>query len=172
MPAPEIVLDASTAILLAKVDLLRAVVESADVWMTAEALEEATVKETSDALLIGKLVDEGRVRKAAAPVGVAALMRDFRLERGEAETILLAQGRGAVVATDDGPAIRACKVLGLPFATAIHFLVQAARAGEVGRERGLELLRKLEKFGRYDARILEDAGRRIREARCPSEETP
>ncbi len=67
-------------------------------------------------------------------------------------------------ATDDGPAIRCCKVLGVPFVTALGFLVGLVQTGELGTELGLELLSKLDRFGRHRARILEDAAHRIREA--------
>jgi len=39
-----------------------------------------------------------------------------------------------------------------------------AEAGTVAPELAIELLSKLERFGRYDPRILEDVARRIRAA--------
>lgn len=160
-----IVLDASTAILMAEIDLLRPLVEQGEAWMAESAFREATVKEDAqDALHIRKLADEGLIRRGRAPGAGAQIERDFRLVEGESESIALAREKGAICATDDGPAIRCLKVLGLPFTTAVVLLVVMTENGYVTGELGLELLSKLERFGRYDPRILEDAARRIRKA--------
>ena len=162
MAGHPLALDASTAILLAKIDLLRVVVGQGKVLMGMAAYREATVKDTDDAKIIRLLVEEQSITTIKVKANPSDLRRDFRLDLGEAETILLAQERGAICGTDDGPAIRACKVLGLPFTSAIALLPLLAERGWVKRDLALELLAKLETFGRYNARILEDAGRKIR----------
>ncbi len=53
-------------------------------------------------------------------------------------------------------------MLGIPFTSAIGLLIAMAEARIVEPALALELLAKLERFGRYDARILEDVARRIR----------
>jgi predicted nucleic acid-binding protein len=110
------------------------------------------------------LAEEGLLQRASAKAGKGDLAKDFRLHEGEAETIALAREKGAIAGTDDGPAIRCLKVLGLPFTSAIALLVAMAEAGSIARDLALELLTKLERFGRYDPRILEDVARRIRAA--------
>jgi len=55
-----LVLDASTAILLAKVDLLRTVVARGEVWIGETAASEAMAKESDDARAIAKLPDRQR----------------------------------------------------------------------------------------------------------------
>ncbi len=77
---------------------------------------------------------------------------------------MLARERQAICGTDDGPAIRCLKVLGWPFTSAVAILVAIAETGGMTEELTLELLSKLERFGRYDPRILEDAAHRIRSA--------
>lgn len=156
------VLDASTAILLAKVVLLRDLAGSGELWMAEAAYREATAKEVDDARLIRALAEEGLLRRAAAKAGPGRLEKEFHLDSGEAETIALAREKGAIAGTDDGPAIRCLKVLGHPFTTAIALLVAMIEGGKPAPELGLELLAKLGGFGRYDPRILEDAARRIR----------
>ena len=156
-----LVLDASTAILLAKVGLLRQVVTKGEVWIGSTTADEATAKK-SDAMAIARLLEEGYIRQTPLEKQSRKLMREFRLGSGEAEAIVLAREKNALCATDDGPAIRCCKVLGIPFTTAIGFLIALAESGELTSELALELLAKLERFGRYHARILEDASRRIR----------
>jgi predicted nucleic acid-binding protein len=120
-------------------------------------------KESDDARAIAKLVEEGRIRRKAIKEEAHRFMGEFRLAVGEAEAIALAQQKDAICGTDDGPAIRCCKVLGIPFVTAIGFLVALTESGELDTALALELLTKLERFGRYGARILEDAARRIRD---------
>jgi predicted nucleic acid-binding protein len=160
-----LVLDASTAILLAKVNLLRLLAVKGAVWMGERAAAEATAKPSDDARAIARLIEEGLIRRVAEKAELAELMREFRLASGEAEAIALARQKRALCGTDDGPAIRCCRVLGVPFATAIGFLVALTESGELETDVWLELLAKLERFGRYQARILEDAAWRIRRAR-------
>jgi predicted nucleic acid-binding protein len=164
MPGRALVLDASTAILLAKIGLLRELAGFGELWMAETAFCEATIKDVDDARLIRKLSEEGLIQRAGANAEKAEFEKDFRLDEGDAETIALARRMGAIAGTDDGPAIRCLKVLGLPFTSAIALLAAMTEAGTVAPELALELLAKLERFGRYDTRILEAVSRRIREA--------
>lgn len=164
MPRRQLVLDASTAILLAKTDLLREVISRGTVMMAATAIDEALARDSDDARMIGGLLDDKSIKRVAAPAGAATLMRDFRIDRGEAETIAVAREMGAICATDDGPAIRCCRALGISFTSAIGLLAAMTEAEVVEPTLALELLGKLQRFGRYDARILDDVARRIRAA--------
>lgn len=164
MPGRALVLDASTAILLAKIGLLRELARKGEIWMDEVAFREATAKDVDDARLIRKLAEEGLLKRASPKGGKGDLEKDFRLDEGEAETIALAREKDCVAGTDDGPAIRCLKVLGLSFTSAIALLVAMVEAGSVAPALALELLTKLERFGRYDPRILEDVARRIRDA--------
>lgn len=159
-----VVFDASTAILLAKVALLEDVTRATLAWMPRSAFEEVRARRGDDTLLMQRLVAEGRLRLAEPHASRRDVVEQFRLDRGEADTILLAREMGGIAATDDGPAIRACKVAGVRFATAIHFLVASMRDGLLTREEALEKLALLERLGRYSARILADAAVRLREA--------
>lgn len=132
--------------------------------MAETAWRESIVKDTDDARLIRALEADGRIRRAAAKAGKGRIEKDFRLGAGESESIALAEEKGAICGTDDGPAIRCLKVLGLPFTSAVALLIALAEAGAVTGDLALELLAKLERFGRYDPRILDDAARRIRSA--------
>ena len=154
-------LDASTAILLSKVDLLRIVVERVETWMGGAAADEALAKRSDDAIAIATLIEEGRIRRISIEEDSRGLMRDFRLHAGEAEAVLLARRKKSVCGTDDARAIRCCKVLGVRFTTAMGLLVALTETGELEKSLASELLVKLERFGRYHPRILEDAGLRI-----------
>jgi predicted nucleic acid-binding protein len=162
---PGLVLDASTAILLAKAHLLHSVASTVDCWIGGVAAVEAQAKRTDDAVAIARLLESGGLHQDTVQEGLDDLMRDFNLHAGEAEAVLLAQRRSAVCGTDDGRAIRCCKVLGIPFTTAIGLLVALAEAGEVESALASERLHELERHGRYHPRILEDAAIRIRAVR-------
>jgi len=87
MTVRALVLDASTAILLAKIGLLREVVAEGEVWMPEAAFREATAKELDDARLIRRLAEEGLLRRATLRAGRGGIAKDFRLDSGEAQTI-------------------------------------------------------------------------------------
>jgi predicted nucleic acid-binding protein len=170
MPIAPIVLDASTAILLAKIGLLQGVAGSTDCLMSETAWREATVKAGEDAILIRRMVEEGQMKVMPPAHRAAELAAVFRLGAGETETLALAAEMRGIAAVDDGPAIRAAKALGIPFATAIHFLVRAREAGTLSAPLALELLDKLARYGRYDRRILADAASRLRGGAPPHAE--
>lgn len=75
--------------------------------------------------------------------------------------MLLARQRQAILATDDGQTIKACKVLGVKFVTAIHFLLMVYSRKMINKGLALEKLERLKNLGRYNARIISDAISRI-----------
>lgn len=158
-----VAMDASTLILLAKIELLPALLERMEVAITTHVKKEATrKKELFDAQMIARLIANRRIGVHRINLGFARhLMNDFRLDEGEASSLALAQARHAVLGTDDGPTIKACKVLGVPFVTAIHLLVEAYRQRLMDSSIAMVKLEKLQRFGRYDPRILEDALKQI-----------
>ena len=129
------------------------------------AIHEATVKVSEDARMIQTLIDGGMIKRTRAKEQIGQLRADFRLDKGETESIVLAREMGAICGTDDGPAIRCCRVLGIPFTSTIGLLIRLSEIGLIENELALELLAKLERIGRYNGRILEDAKRKIRAAR-------
>lgn len=163
MSYKQIVLDASTLILLAKIELLALLLERLKVAVTAQVKVEATrATRWLDAQLIAGLIGQRRIEVCRADQGkVRRLVKDFRLDAGEASSVVLAKASGAVLGTDDGLAIKACKVLGIPFVTAIHLLIRAYEQRLIDQPTALVKLENLQRFGRYDPRILEDAMRCI-----------
>ncbi len=150
-----IVLDASTTILLAKTELLDAFVGdvSQPVVMPKEVERECYGRrETLDAQLIARVIAEKRiaVRAVRQPEQSAKLRRDFRLGRGEAAAITLAlSSGGSVVATDDRLAINACKLLKIPFVTALTVLVRLREKGLLSLDEARRKLEELARYGRY-----------------------
>ena len=163
MSYKQIVLDASTLILLAKIDLLPLLLTRMRAVITTQVRGEATRQPgLLDAQLIAELLARQRIH--VRPVDqklTKRLEKDFRLDPGEASSVVLAKELGAILGTDDGVAIKACKILEVPFVTAIHLLIRAHEEQLIDQQQALIKLEKLQGYGRYDSRILEDAVKRI-----------
>ncbi len=161
-----VVLDASTLILLAKSDLLLLLAEKTQIEIPEEVQQEALVrKELYDARMIEEMVRTGKIQvsKYPRPGQRKQVQVDFRLEAGEAAALLLAKENNKPVGTDDGPAIKAARIMGVPFFTAIHVLLELYEKGRMNKQTALAKLDVLEKIGRYNAQILADARERIKE---------
>jgi predicted nucleic acid-binding protein len=160
----EAVFDASTLILLAKIELLRDLAGEINIIISEKVKAECLAKEGIDAKLIATLIKERKieVRKAGNAEIIKKVQRDFRIEAGEAEALLLARKMECPLAVDDGPTIKACKVLGQQFITAIHFLLNLTLNNKLQPPIALAKLEKLSIYGRYSKRIIEDATRRLK----------
>jgi hypothetical protein len=160
----EIVFDASTLILLAKIELLREVTKEVKIIIPEEVKTECFLKESLDAILISTLIKEKKieVKKVGDREAIRKIRRDFRIEGGEAEVIWLAKKLNYPIAVDDGLAIKACKVIGLRFLTAIHFLLDFASRERLEFPMAMAKLEKLTTYGRYSRRIIEDATKRLK----------
>ncbi len=162
-----IILDSSTLILVAKIEMLDSFLASFESLVLVPkkvAKECCAVKKSLDALLIQKALDESRIRVVAARDRklIAKLQGDFGLGRGEAEAIVLALAeRAPLVGMDDKNGINACKLLGLAFTTAIAILIRMHDKGLVTDDEALDKLAALGKHGRYRQSILEDAKRKL-----------
>ncbi|MBN2495357.1 MAG: hypothetical protein JXR96_12250 [Deltaproteobacteria bacterium] len=161
----DFVWDASSLILLAKTTVLRELGTGIGIIISPEVKSECLAKPTFDAALIEALIDEGRIQieRPVPARAVRKLMRDFRIQRGEAEALWLARSSDRPLAVDDGPTIKACRILGVPFATALHFLIRLRSEGRLDHRTALVKLDKLVACGRYGRRIVEDARRRLEE---------
>ena len=160
----KIVFDASTLILLAKIELLREITEEINVIIPEKVKSECLLKEGMDATLISTLIRETKiiVKKAGNAEAIKKIQHDFRIETGEAEALWLARRLDCAIAVDDGPTIKACKVIGQRFITAIHFLLNLVSENRLELPMALVKLEKLSIYGRYNRRIIEDATRRLK----------
>lgn len=161
-----VIFDASTLILLAKLDLLDIFVAHyrGDIFVPQMVRAEAITKDKYETPSISRHIESNRiivVKVKNAPLA-KKLMTDFSIDAGEAEALVYAmEKKTSVIATDDRNAIRACKMLGIDFVTAIAFLVRAVEKGLVERDDGMFKLRKLQNIGRYSKAIINDAARKI-----------
>ena len=160
----EIVFDASTLILLAKIELLREITGEINVIIPEKVKSECLLKEGMDATLISTLIRETKiiVKKAGNAEAIKKIQHDFRIETGEAEALWLARRLDCAIAVDDGPTIKACKVIGQRFTTAIHFLLNLASQNRLEKSMALAKLEKLSVYGRYSKKIIEDATKRLK----------
>lgn len=163
-----IVLDASTLILLAKTDLLPLLAEKTRLVIPEQVRREALAKpELYDARVIAGMLRTGRIQVLKDPQAALCkrLQDDFALEAGEASALLLARKMRVPIGTDDGPTIKAAKLTGTPFLTAIHVLVELCAKGRMDQQTALATLERLQQVGRYSVQILEDAHKRIQRGR-------
>jgi predicted nucleic acid-binding protein len=161
-----IVFDASTLILLAKAELLEQFLEASkmDVVVPTAVARECLGKRSFDALMIGRLIDEQKIRIAAAPDRrlFERMRRDLGLGAGEAEAIALAVATEAeLVATGDKSAINACKLAKVRFTTAPAILTMMHEKGAIGRDEAIRKLAILEREGRYKKSIISAARARL-----------
>jgi len=166
-----VVLDASTLILIAKVEVLELFLARSklQVAIPVQVEKECCVsKKSLDALIIRKALDESRIKVMDIKNRslVTKLRGDFGLGRGEAEAIALAlEEKAQIVGIDDKNGINACKLLGIPFTTAIAILVRMRGKGLLSTSEALAKLAALATYGRYKKSIMEDARRKL-EARA------
>ena len=158
MALQSVVLDASTLILLAKTDLLQVWVDHVSASTARVVYRETTVKpEMYDAQLIARLVKDGKIRVETGEsfYGLAKeIKKQFKLDDGEAVALALAKEKEAVLATDDGVAIKAAKILDIPFVTSLHVLGVLYDRKLLDAQSALAKLDLLETFGRYGASLI------------------
>ena len=162
-----VIFDSSTLILLARTEVLEVFITNftGQVLIPEKVKEEVLVKDGTEMLQVAALIEGGQISvlRVSDRKLLQKLVEDFNIDLGEAEAITLAlQKRGAMVATDDRNAIRACKLLKLDFITAIAILIRAAEKKLFSRSEALLKLEKLEAIGRYKKSIIADAKKQIK----------
>jgi len=161
-----IVFDSSTLVLLSKIELLDTILTNytKEITISESVEKESTIKKTFDGLLIKKRIEENKIKVIIIQdKKTKKLMEDFNINIGEAESIILAlKNKQSILATDDKTAINACKLLNIPFTTAINILIEAKENNFLTKEETNIKLDKLSVYGRYKKEIIEDAKRRIK----------
>ena len=165
MKLQAVAFDASTLILLAKTDLLRLTASGVEILISETVKAEALAKpDAYDAQFIRALLEDGKIRvfgEEGMRQAERAIQAQFRIGKGEASTLVFAKEKRHPIAVDDGPAIRAAKVLGIPFMTALHILIGLHERRFMETDIALAKLSLLEQFGRYGSGWIVDAKMRI-----------
>ncbi len=162
----KIVFDSSTLILLAKAELLEALCRDIQIVIPQKVRKECTIRDVFDARMIASYIEKNRIRVIEADKKLSlTLKRDFKIHSGEAEALALSVRKELPLAVDDLLTIKACKILGIQFTTAIHFLIELSQKGRIDLEMAMVKLEKLSRFGRYNKRIISDAEKRLKGGR-------
>lgn len=151
-----IVSNASTLILLAKIDLLDWWIKEAHILIIpSEVYEEICMKNEDDTILIKKKIDEKKVIiQSAAPEKINNALRDFRMDLGEAAAYALfdAEKHDGIM-TDDRELIKLCKLNSIRFVNALAIIITLYQQAKISRATALEKLQKVRVVGRYSNEV-------------------
>ena len=113
--------------------------------------------------MIARMIKEGaiRVSDTVASADVKTIQKQFKLAEGGAAALWMAKNKQCVLGIDDGPGIRAAKILGVLFVTAIQVLVGFFEIGHLDKPSALAKLDSLAIWGRYSAQLVGDARLKI-----------
>ncbi len=151
-----VVADASSLILLAKISLLEAFGRRVSLLAPRRVLAEASAKRLwpahPDAAEIARCAQEGLIQ------GVAVKSRrklPLALGGGEAAAIrLVLERRADLLLSDDGRALRACRLLGIAFTTSPRVIVDLCLRRAISQERARRALEQLAVVGRYSRDVI------------------
>jgi predicted nucleic acid-binding protein len=156
-----IVADSCALILLAKSGLLKALTEFRRVIVPAAVFEEVvnqdTIERFPDAKSISVMASRGNIEMVSKEL--PDQKPPIALGKGEWAAIRLAQeiGEGAVLATDDGKAIKTCRFLNLPFIISPKIATELYRHGCIEGPLAKTAIEKMRIEGRYTPDIIAEA---------------
>lgn len=162
-----IVADSCALILLAKSGLLKALTEFRRVIVPAAVFEEVvnqdTIEKFPDAKSISVMTSRGNIELVSREL--PDRKPPVTLGKGEWAAIRLAQemGESAVLATDDGKAIKTCRFLNLPFIVSPKIATELYRHGRIERPLAKAAIEKMRIEGRYAPDIIAEALLRLEE---------
>jgi len=164
-----VISDASTLILLNKINLINKIIKFISIKIPEEVKKEAVDvgKENNylDAFEIENLINKNfiEIKKVKNNKKVNWLMRGFNIERGESEAIqLFIELKADLLATDDKNAINACKVLDIPVSGSLAFVINSVDRKIISKKEGEEMINKLSIFGRYNVDVINKALNNLR----------
>ena len=152
-----IVSNASTLILLAKVNSLSALLDDIKKLAIPKIVysEIAAKKDSFESLLVNKEIEKKRIVLVDAErEKYSKILQQFKLDEGEAAAYaLFLEIKGKAILTDDRELIKLCKIENVPFVTAMAIIVKLFKKKKLSREDAMEKLRKLHGYGRYSEDI-------------------
>jgi len=162
-----VIVDSCALILLAKSGLLKALTEFRRVIVPAEVYEEVvnqdTIEKFPDAKSISVMASQGNIEMVYKEL--PDRKPPITLGKGEWAAIRLAQeiGKGAVLATDDGKAIKTCRFLNLPFIISPKIATELYRHGRIEWPLAKAAIEMMRIEGRYAPDIIAEALLRLKE---------
>lgn len=162
-----IVADSCSLILLAKSGLLKALTEFRRVIVPTAVLEEVvnqdTIEKFPDAKSISVMISQGKIEICSREL--LDRKPPLTLGKGEWAAIRLAQemGEGAVLATDDGKAIKTCRFLNLPFVISPKIATELYRQERIAGAAAKSAIEIMRLEGRYAPDIIAEALLKLKE---------
>lgn len=158
----KVLIDASSAILLFKVELFECLLNNYDVIMVDTVYREVSKPGYAGAALFRKLALDHRFTvgrlPGIRPAGRERLPAPTRLDRGERDTISgFAAGMGDFIIIDDGRAARYLRDNNLPFINALLVLRLFCLQGKISANEYSLVTERLLAHGRYSAFIVDYA---------------
>lgn len=156
----KIIADSSSLILLTKCRLIETVCELFELVVPSavvlEVLPGKVIKNYPDAATISELISNGSI--TVENTGSDELPLPLSIHQGEKDALLLAMRyKGAVLATDDGKAIKAARFLKVPFIITPRIVTELFRIHKISLQKARNSIEHLGKIGRYSPEILADA---------------
>lgn len=165
---PEIIVDASSLVLLNKANLLDYLLKKAQVVVVesvyTEAVEMGIERGYKDAFELQIHFDAGKIKIAKVRKETQKKVeKQFGLAGGERDTVALAdKKRRPLVFCDDKRGITACKTLGIEFTTALEFLGKLFDEEFISKDKAQKTLDQLRKFGWYASWRIEQIQAKIK----------
>ena len=155
-----IVADSTALILLAKCSFLEDVCKLFEIVIPPSVAKETAsdelIRNYPDAALIRGLMSRGLI-KTEQP-GVIDFHFSMSLHRGEKDALRLAlKSNEAILATDDGKAIKAARFLNIPFIISPKIVVNLFRLQKMSLKKARQSIEKLGKIGRYSPEIIAES---------------
>jgi len=155
-----LIMDASSLILLGRCALIEVLSQVFSVivpqGVLSEVVNEETLKQYPDANIISELVKNRKIEVVS--IRRQKFQFPITLGEGEIEAIILTrQMENAILVTDDGKAIKACRYLKIPFIISpkvVTTLYQLERISFVDAKTSIDKLRII---GRYSPEIIAEA---------------
>jgi predicted nucleic acid-binding protein len=155
-----LIADSSSLILLAKCGLLERLSERCELvvplTVVNEVASEDLVRMYPDAALIAELISNGAI--SVKDPAASEIIAPISLHEGERQALMLAKEiEGALLATDDGKAIKAARFLKIPFIISPRIVTELFRLRAISTKEARHSIHKLGQIGRYSPEIIADA---------------
>ena len=162
----KIIIDACSAILLAKASVLESCTEHHQVFMTESVYEEVIAgKEMMfpDALIVERLKENQKLRIIKEdPLLTKKCMLDFNMGLGEASTVaIVIKEKGSIVLTDNRQGRKAATINNLPLAGSIEMVVHLYQKKKISQEKAALALNILKEKGWFEPHLIEKAREEI-----------
>ena len=157
----EMVMDACTAILLAKATVLETASNTYEINMTdyvfAEIME-GKPKMFQDALLVERLNKEKKIAVIKYDNGqISKIGKDFNMAKGEASTVAAGIKNNCAIATDNKQGRKAAQTTNMPLVGSIEIVVSLFGKNKISREKAVTALKTLQEEGWFDNYLIEKA---------------